>query len=424
MEKHSPGLPAADDDVTAEFADMRDARSPVNGFDRWAVRTLMSLGGDPPFTVRLWDGSAAFTPPTQPVSSVHIRERRALLRMLLTPDVGFGDSYSDGLVDVEGDLVEFLEALYRAMASARHSPLRRAVLDWLTRPRSNSLATARDNIRHHYDIGNAFYRLWLDPQMVYTCAYYTHPEATLEEAQLAKMDHVARKLRLEPGQTVFEAGCGWGALALHLARHYGVKVRAYNISREQLAHARERARAEGLADRVEFVEDDYRNIRGSCDRFVSVGMLEHVGPEHYRQLGKVIRGCLAPNGLGLIHTIGRNQPAPNNPWTERRIFPGSRPPSLSEMMRIFEPDDFSVLDVENLRLHYARTCADWLGRFNGAEETVERMFDRRFVRMWRLYLAGSVSAFSTGSLQLFQVVFAPGTSNEVPWTREHLYRTD
>lgn len=424
MEKHSQGLPAADDEVTAGLADTREASSRVNGFDRWAVRTLMSLGGDPPFTVHLWDGSTAFTPRTQPVSSVHIRERRALLRMLLTPDVGFGDSYSDGLVDVEGDLVEFLQALYRAMASARHSPLRRAVLDWLTRPRSNSLASARENIRHHYDIGNAFYRLWLDPQMVYTCAYYTHPEATLEEAQLAKMDHVARKLRLEPGQTVFEAGCGWGALALHLARHYGVKVRAYNISREQLAYARDRVRAEGLADRVEFVEDDYRNIRGTCDRFVSVGMLEHVGPEHYRQLGKVIRGCLTPNGLGLVHTIGRNQPAPNDPWTERRIFPGSRPPSLSEMMRIFEPDDFSVLDVENLRLHYARTCADWLGRFNGVEETVERMFDRRFVRMWRLYLAGSVSAFSTGSMQLFQVVFAPGASNEVPWTREHLYRTD
>ncbi len=421
MEKHSQGLPAADDQVTAGLADTHEAKPAVTALDRWAVRTLMSLGGDPPFAVHLWDGSQAYTPRTKPLTRVHIRERRALLRMLLTPDVGFGDSYSDGLVDVDGSLVEFLEALYRAMASARQSPLRRAVLDWLTRPRSNSLATARDNIRHHYDIGNAFYRLWLDREMVYTCAYYTAPEATLEEAQRAKMDHVARKLRLAPGQTVFEAGCGWGALALHLGRHYGVRVRAYNISREQLAHARERARVEGLADRVEFIEDDYRNIRGTCDRFVSVGMLEHVGPEHYRQLGKVIRGCLAPNGLGLIHTIGRNQPAPNNPWTERRIFPGSRPPSLSEMTRIFEPDDFSILDVENLRLHYARTCADWLERFNAAEETVERMFDRRFVRMWRLYLAGSVSAFSTGSLQLFQVVFAPGTSNEVPWTREHLY---
>jgi cyclopropane-fatty-acyl-phospholipid synthase len=235
------------------------------------------------------------------------------------------------------------------------------------------------------------------------------------------MNHVARKLRLTPGQTVFEAGCGWGALALHLAQHYGAKVRAYNISREQLAYARERARTQRLEDRVEFVEDDYRNIRGTCDRFVSVGMLEHVGPEHYRQLGRVICDCLAPDGAGLIHTIGRNQPAPNNPWTERRIFPGSLPPSLSEITRIFEPYDFSVLDVENLRLHYARTCSDWLERFTRAEPTVERMFDRRFVRMWRLYLAGSVAAFSTGGLQLFQVVFAPGASNDVPWTREHLY---
>jgi cyclopropane-fatty-acyl-phospholipid synthase len=258
--------------------------------------------------------------------------------------------------------------------------------------------------------------------MVYTCAYYPRAETSLAEAQVAKMDHVCRKLQLAPGQRVVEAGCGWGALALHMARHYGVEVRAYNISHQQIAFARERARAEGLEDRVTFVEDDYRTIRGRYDRFVSVGMLEHVGPEHYRELGRVIHDCLDPTGLGLVHTIGRNYPRPNNPWTERRIFPGSRPPSLSEMALIFEPWDLSILDVENLRRHYGRTCQDWLTRFERAADQVERMFDSRFVRMWRLYLAGSVAAFTTGSLQLFQVVFAPGQSNQVPWTREHLYR--
>ena len=379
------------------------------------------MTGRPAVSVSLWDGQEVYRSAMPPVARLRILDRRALVRMLLRSDVGFGDSYRDGLMEVEGDLVEFLEAVYRGLAGAQPSPARREMMAWLNRPRSNSLATARDNIRHHYDIGNDFYRLWLDERMVYTCAYYTRPEAMLEEAQLAKMDHVARKLRLEPGLTVVEAGCGWGALAIHMAQHYGVTVRAYNISHEQIAFARERATAKGLEDRVEFVEDDYRHIEGSYDRFVSVGMLEHVGPEHYPQFGRLIDACLKPSGVGLVHTIGRNRPMPNSAWIERRIFPGSRPPSLSEMTQIFEPFDFSVLDVENLRLHYARTCADWLERFNHVEDQVERMFDQRFVRTWRLYLAGSVAAFTTGSLQLFQVLFAPAENNELPWTRRNLY---
>ena len=241
------------------------------------------------------------------------------------------------------------------------------------------------------------------------------------EAQRAKYDHVCRKLWLRPGDEVIEAGCGWGGLALHMARHYGVKVRAFNISREQVAWARDRARLEGLERRVEFVEDDYRNIDGRCDAFVSVGMLEHVGVENYAGLGEVIASCLAPHGRGLIHTIGRNRPAKLHPWIEKRIFPGARPPALSEMMQVFEAREFSVLDVENLRLHYARTLLDWKALYDAREDRVRAMFDERFVRSWRLYLAGSVAGFTTGSLQLFQVVFAPRHNNDLPPTRAQLY---
>jgi cyclopropane-fatty-acyl-phospholipid synthase len=357
---------------------------------------------------------------------MHIHDMEALRRLLLGGEVGGGEAYMEGLWS-SPDLVALI-----SLAVANRTDLALSKGWWRVparvirtvdhRRNRNTKGGARRNIRAHYDLGNDFYRLWLDERMVYTCAYYTRPGATLEEAQLAKMNHVARKLRLTPGQTVFEAGCGWGALALHLAQHYGAKVRAYNISREQLAYARERARTQRLEDRVEFVEDDYRNIRGTCDRFVSVGMLEHVGPEHYRQLGRVICDCLAPDGAGLIHTIGRNQPAPNNPWTERRIFPGSLPPSLSEITRIFEPYDFSVLDVENLRLHYARTLEHWLARFEAQEEQVGAMFDERLVRMWRLYLSGSIAAFRAGALDLFQVLFNRPGGNNVAWTRASLYR--
>ncbi len=257
--------------------------------------------------------------------------------------------------------------------------------------------------------------------MVYTCAYFPTPETGLEEAQLAKMDHVARKVQLKPGQKVIEAGCGWGALSLHMAEHFGVNVRAFNISKEQVAYARQQAQERGLTDRVEFIEDDYRNITGTCDAFVSVGMLEHVGLENYRDLGGVIECCLKPEGLGLIHSISRNYPSPMSPWMEREIFPGAYIPALSEMLNVFQPWDMSVLDVENLRLHYAETLAHWLERFEGVVDQVRDRFDDRFVRMWRLYLAASQASFQCGVMQLYQIVFAKGTSNAVPRTREYMY---
>jgi len=405
--------PQAADPEAAEAAEERKT-------DRWLLRRIFSFLGDPPleFVVR---GGARVRAASAPVARVTFASRATLVSILADPWVRLGDAYSDGSVTVEGDLVELLEVVYRASAAAdKPSWLRRAA-NLAHRPHLNSLARSRDNIYHHYDIGNEFYSLWLGSTMAYTCAYYPTPTATLDEAQTAKMHHVCRKVRLMSGESVVEAGCGWGTLALHMARHYGVRVRAFNISREQVAYARERAVREGLAGQVEYVEDDYRNISGHYDAFVSVGMLEHVGAKNYPTLGRIARRCLGSNGRGLIHSIGRNHPARMQPWIEKRIFPGAYPPALSEMSQIFEPSDLSVLDVENLRLHYAQTLRHWLGLYEAAGERVRAMFDEKFVRMWRLYLAGSIAAFSTGTLQLFQVVFATADNNDVPWTRAHLY---
>jgi len=200
-----------------------------------------------------------------------------------------------------------------------------------------------------------------------------------------------------------------------------VRVRAYNISHEQVAFAHERVKSEGLQDRVEYIEDDYRNIKGTFDVFASVGMLEHVGVEHYPELGGVINRCLRDRGRGLIHSIGRNKPCLMNGWIEKRIFPGAYPPTLREVMNVLEPWDLCVLDVENLRLHYARTLEHWLERFNAAEQRVLEMFDKAFVRAWRLYLAGSVAAFRQSSLELFQIVFTRPAHDDIPWTRAYLY---
>ncbi len=386
------------------------------------IERLLSHLGNPPIEFLLWNGERVSSTGAEMVHQLRIADRATLFTLFTDSQLGFGDAYSDGRISVEGDLVDFLETVYKSAPRKEASPsLLRRLVQRHRAPRANTLAGSRDNIHRHYDIGNDFYSMWLGRTMAYTCAYYPTEATTLDEAQVAKMHHVCRKVQLQPGQSVVEAGCGWGSLGLHMARHYGVKVRAFNISHEQIVYARERAQAEGLSSQVEYVEDDYRNISGRYDAFVSVGMLEHVGMENYGELGRIVNRCLPRHGRGLIHSIGRNYPAPLHAWIERRIFPGAYAPSIAEMMQIFEPWDLSVLDVENLRLHYAQTLRDWLALYESASERVRKMFDGRFVRMWRLYLAGSVAAFTTGTLQLFQVVFAPAQSNDVPLTRAHLY---
>lgn len=388
------------------------------------LRALLKVFGDPRLRIVLWNGDAVYTASEPPVATFHIADRASLLRLCADPDVQFGELYSSGDIRVEGDLALLLSELYRGNRAPKGTnaiTLARRIGAALHRRPENSLTGSRDNIQHHYDIGNEFYSLWLGRTMAYTCAYFPTPQATLDEAQAAKMDHVCRKLRLKPGQIVVEAGCGWGSLALHMARHYGVRVRAFNISREQIAYAREKAKAEGLDRAVEYIEDDYRNMAGQYDAFASVGMLEHVGVENYPELGRLIHKVLKHEGLGLIHTIGRNRWKPMHRWIDRRIFPGANPPALSQMMDIFEEREFSVLDVENIRLHYAKTLEGWLSLYEQAAQRVAGMFDERFVRTWRLYLNGSIAAFRTGEMQLFQVVFAHGSNNQIPWTRADIY---
>lgn len=388
--------------------------------ERGVLRKLWHYIGQPPVRIILWDGEAIG--PEADVGRIVIRQPRVLWQLLLQPSVAFGEAYSRGDLEIQGDLVTVLETINCSLARHQARSMLSRLWRSINRPvRSHSLHASKAAVHHHYDLGNDFYRLWLDEQLVYTCAYYPHADMTLEAAQSAKLDYVCRKLRLQPGERVAEAGCGWGALALHMAREYGVTVQAFNLSHEQLVYARQRAQAEGLSDRVEFIEDDYRSVRGQFDAFVSVGMLEHVGRENLSELGRVMDRVLTPNGRGFIHSIGRNAPAPIDPWTDKYIFPGAYPPSLCEMLKLLEVTGFSVLDVENLRLHYAQTCKAWLTRFETVAEEVASKFDEQFVRLWRLYLAASAAAFLSGDLQLFQVVFARPTNNSLPWTRADWY---
>lgn len=394
----------------------------ASALDLKLLRLVYEGCGRPPVRFELWDGSG-ITPATDqpPVATMRVRDRAALLGLILRAEVGFGEGYIKGRIEVEGDFRTFLGEMYRGREPESPPCALSRLLYRLRRWRLNSLTGARSNIHHHYDIGNDFYTMWLGKEMQYSGAYFPDMEASLEAAQQAKMELICRKVWLRPGDRVVDAGCGWGSLARYMARNYGARVWAFNISREQLELARELTEAEGLDNQIELIEDDYRNISGNCDVFVSVGALEHFGPEHYRKLGHVIHRCLDDHGRGLIQTIGRNRFTPMHPWLAKRIFPGAHPPSLQEMAEIFEHDNLSILDIENLRLHYDRTARIWLERFEQCRDQVEEMFDATFVRAWRLYLAGVGAGFEFGQIQLFQVLFSRGESNLIPWSRSEIY---
>ncbi|MDX5385737.1 MAG: cyclopropane-fatty-acyl-phospholipid synthase family protein [Alteromonadaceae bacterium] len=397
-------------------------REPHN-YERWLIAKLMRMAGSPPIRFRLWNGDVVEPEQGPARFTLHLKDHKALYSLVANPNLAFGDLYSAGRLEIDGDLPDLMESLYRSVHAARQKWPRWLDALWRNHtPRSTGISEAKENIHHHYDLGNEFYQLWLDQaEMQYTCAYYESANKTLEQAQLAKLEHVCRKLRLKPGMTVVEAGCGWGGLARYMARNYGVKVHSYNISREQLAYAQAESERQGLDGLITYVEDDYRNITGQYDAFVSVGMLEHVGKENYRALSELIKRSLKPNGIALLHSIGRNRPMLMNAWIEKRIFPGAYPPSIGEFMEICEQGDFSVLDVENLRLHYAQTLSHWMDNFTANQDKVTEMYDEHFTRAWRLYLAGSIAAFRAGSLQLFQVVFTHGDNNQLPRSRQDLY---
>jgi len=395
----------------------RTATSPL---DHKLLAALRSALGPIPVALALRDVEDLPHTGVPIVGRVRIPARSTLLSMVMNPEVGFGDAYAAGKIEMEGDLVRSLECVCQSSPRVRNWSWR-LLSKWFDWVQANTRRGSSRNIQHHYDLSNDFYRLWLDEQMVYTCAYFPTPDASLEDAQEAKLDLVCRKLCLRPDETVVEVGCGWGALAIYMAQHYGVRVKAFNISREQIAWARDWAKRAGVSSRVDFVEDDYRNVSGQFDVFVSVGMLEHVGRKNYRELGTVIHRTIGDTGRGFLHFIGRNRPRPFSVWIRKRIFPGAYAPSLRESMEVLEPHNYSVLDVENLRMHYAKTLEHWLARFESSFDTVVQMRGLEFARMWRLYLAGSIASFRAGNLQLFQVLFAGSRCQSVPWTREHLY---
>ncbi len=361
--------------------------------------------------------------------SIEIHSRSLPRKLLLNPELILGEAYMDGTLTVADDniygLMELLianQALQDPSWFSKQADLYKKFHRYFSQ--HNPLTVARKNVAHHYDLSKEFYRLFLDDDMQYSCAYFTDPNESLETAQENKKNHIAAKLRLEPDHHVLDIGCGWGGLGLHLANEHGAQVTGVTLSREQHQVAHERAKELRSGGSAEFLLKDYREVTEVYDRIVSVGMFEHVGIPHYSEFFSKLNSRLADDGIALLHFIGRaDGPSATNSWIAKYIFPGGYSPALSEVMAAAEHSGLYVTDVEVWRLHYAETLKAWRERFEQKIDQVQKIYDDRFCRMWRFYLVVSELAFRQNGHVVFQVQLAK-KQDAVPLTRQYLTQTE
>ena len=368
----------------------------------------------------------AYGPGGGPASAVTLHDPALPRRIVLSPDMAVGEGYMDGSLTIEGDdLYGFLELAIMNIATQGAPWFRRPMeaLRRITRriDQFNPVTRARANVAHHYDLSGELYDLFLDADRNYSCAYFARPDMSLEAAQEAKKRHIARKLLIEPGMRVLDIGSGWGGMGLTLARDYGADVTGVTLSREQYERSNARAAAEGLSDRARFELMDYRDVDGQFDRVVSIGMFEHVGVPHYDAFFETVTSRLTPEGIALIHFIGRSEPpGATSPWILKYIFPGGYCPAMSEAVAAVERQRLVTTDVEVWRLHYAETLREWRRRFETNIDQVRALYDERFCRMWRYYLIASELTFRLNNQVVFQFQMTP-TQDAVPLTRDYLY---
>jgi len=394
--------------------------------DTILIRALRPLVTHGELRITTASGQVVSVGEGSPRVAIRFHDARAQFAFLLDPELRTGELFMDGRLSVEhGTMFDFLDIVLKGMREQKPSVPERFWdrLRFATRrfAQRNGLARSRANVAGHYDLGDALYELFLDEDWQYSCAYFETGTESLDDAQLAKKRHIAAKLLLEPGQSVLDIGCGWGGMALYLARVVGAgQVKGISLSQPQLQRARERAVAIGLSDRTHFDFQDYRQLNGSFDRIVSVGMFEHVGINHYDRFFQRVKELLDEDGVMLLHFIGNSSvPDFTNAWIDRYIFPGGHIPSLSEVMLAIERAGLVVTDIEILRLHYARTLRAWRERFMTRRTEAVALYDERFCRMWEYYLSLSEAAFLHQDIAVFQIQLARH-QEAVPLTRDYI----
>lgn len=363
-----------------------------------------------------------------PCATMRLKKKGALWRMLYRPSLSIGELYTNGAWEAEdGELLTVLRLLMSLRIRQSSWPVWSSLWLWLYAllHENNVLQRSRSRARAHYNNDINLFRAFLDENLHYSCAYFREPGLSLQAAQEAKADHISRKLCVSPKAHVLDIGSGWGAMALHLARHHDVQVTGLNVSDEQNRYAANKAQELGLADRVRFLTEDYRSHQGSYDAIVSIGMFEHVGRPWYRRYFETIARLLKPDGIALVHTIGRSSPpGGTNPWIRRHIFPGGYIPALSEISAAVQTSGLAILDVEVWRLHYAMTIQQWRTSFESNWDYLAARCGEAFCRMWRFYLTASEASFRWDNLVVFQVQLGFASTTRCPLTRDYLYLGD
>ena len=384
--------------------------------------TLHTHVPDLPFVAQFWDGEQRLYGEGAPAFTLIFRTSSAGRHLLSKGTLGFGEEYMNGAIEVEGDFGQLMRLGTDPRIGELSFPFwTRLLLAGRSLLFLNTIKRSTANISHHYNLGNEFYKLYLDKSMTYSCAYFRSPDDSLEQAQEQKYEHICRKLELKPGESLIDVGCGWGGMLLYAAQRHGAAATGCTLSPPQFEYTGDAISQKGLNERVTVLLQDYRQLAGTFDKFVSIGMFEHVGRKSIPTFMQKTRSLLKLGGLGVLHTIGKDRAGPVDPWTLKYIFPGSYIPALHEILRAMAGSGLIVTDIENLRLHYALTLDEWRRRFEHNVDRVREMFDEKFVRLWRMFLAGSAAGFRWGDSRLYQITFTRGLNNALPLTRSFLY---
>ena len=388
--------------------------------DKVFYKTLLKNTFSNPVEVTYWDGEIAQYGAGEPQFQLIFRDIISKSELIQNPSIAFGEAYMDGIIEVEGNLKDVVASMYKSQEGfLGNSNFATNMLKKI----SNTTKRSKENVAFHYDIGNDFYKLWLDETMTYSCGYFKTPTDSLKTAQQNKVAHILKKLNLSTGKTLLDIGCGWGELIITAAKRYGVKATGITLSEEQFARVKERISKEGLEESVNVQLMDYRELKGQkFDRVVSVGMLEHVGQDHLPEYFLKVNELLEEGGLSVLHTITSPREGSSNAWIDKYIFPGGYIPAVSELVQQITENKFFLTDFESLRRHYEKTLDHWSENFENVLDEVRKTKDERFIRMWRLYLNACSASFQTGNIDLGQFVFTKGAINSIPWTRDYLYK--